>query len=167
MSEINRFNFDEVDDENEPRRLPTFARSFSVPNVVSTPPPPPPPLPSLTSSITSLPKTGTRIPQKITPKEKIKTDEKAKFPISRDDICKQRERLKRADDVGNVTQTTRRRESDDLTSVLRRVIEKRREELCLDDVTTTSRSQSRSSSRVSTSLHCRQTWNTESDLFNI
>jgi hypothetical protein len=156
----------EVDDE--PRKPVSFVRSFSVP----TPPPLPPPPPSK--------KTETQIRENIKKeKQKIIFTEKPKFSISCDDICKQRQLLRRSEDVKRFDVERKSRFNDnefdltklkdnsrlnsrlhdfefDLTAVLKRVIDKRRLDsgwIFNDETTSTSsEGQSRCSSRISSKV---------------
>ncbi len=157
------------DVDDEPRKPVSFVRSFSVP----TPPPLPPPPPSK--------KTETQIREnKKKEKPKLDLTQKPKFSISCDDICKQRQLLRRSDDVKrlDVEKKSRFNEDEldlsrlkdnprlnsrlndfefDLTAVLKRVIDKRRLDsgwIYNDETTSTSsEGHSRCSSRTSSNVH--------------
>jgi hypothetical protein len=158
-----------TDVDDEPRKPVSFVRSFSVP----TPPPLPPP-PPLSK------KTETQIRENVKKeKQKMNLTQKPKFSISCDDICKQRQLLRRSDDVKRLDVEKKSRFSDsefdltklkdnsrlnsrlndfefDLTAVLKRVIDKRRLDsgwIFNDETTSTSsEGQSRCSSRISSNV---------------
>jgi hypothetical protein len=158
-----------TDVDDEPRKPVSFVRSFSVP----TPPPlPPPPLSK---------KIETQIRENIKKeKQKMVSIDKPKFSISCDDICKQRQLLRRSDEVKrfDVERKSRFNDSEfdltkskdnsrlnsrlhdlefDLTAVLKRVIDKRRLDsgwIFNDETTSTSsEGHSRCSSRTSSNVH--------------
>ena len=155
------------DVDEEPRKPISFVRSFSLP----TPPPLPP---------AQKPEIKIRENRRKEKQKSLVVIEKPKFSISCDDICKQRQRLRRSDDVKSklelkedfnstlqedfnstliedLTIKSRFDFDNDLTSVLKRVIEKRRREsgwIFNDEATSTSSDGlSRCSSRISSNVH--------------
>ena len=138
------FKIDE-DDEIQPRKPLSYRRSMSVP-LAAPPPPPLPPQTNMTSKI------FVKSPPKM-----IERQIERGFPISCDDICRQRQMLKRCQSMTSSRQKVN--STDDLTSIMKRVMDKRREESgwILGDETS-SEGQSRSSSRISTSQTIIHNW---------
>jgi len=82
------------------------------------------------------------------------------FPITCEDICQQRQRLRRRDvENDNYVDERQKTSIDDLTSVIKRVMNKRRQDsgwIFADETTSNSSDgQSRSSSRISTNFRLK------------
>ncbi len=153
---VEHFNADldeEEDEDDQPRRPLTYRRSLSVPLVRT--PPPPPPLPPPTSAMA---KSVSHLPVRRSKPEMVKSEKQ--FPITCEDICQQRQRLRRRDvENDNYVDERQKTSIDDLTSVMKRVMNKRRQDsgwIFADETTSNSSDgQSRSSSRISTNFRLK------------